>query len=66
MKIIYQDQELELEQELSLAAFVKAQGLEEKGIAAAVNDEIVPKREWSEFRLKEGMRVDIFNLVAGG
>ncbi|MCR5536604.1 MAG: sulfur carrier protein ThiS [Succinivibrio sp.] len=66
MKIIYQDHEITLDDELTLLEFVRSQGLSEQGVAAAVNEEIIPKRSWAEFRLADGMQVDIFNLVAGG
>ncbi len=66
MKIVYQSEALDLAEELTLSEFMAQRGVKPEGIACAVNEEIVPKRQWSEFRLQDGMQVDIFNLVAGG
>lgn len=66
MKIIYNGTSLEIKENLSLSIFISELKLETKTIAAAVDDQIVPKKNWENFILKEGMNLDIFNLVAGG
>jgi sulfur carrier protein len=37
-----------------------------KGIAAAVDGEVVPRKEWEERVLVEGCQVEIVRAVAGG
>lgn len=66
MKINYNGTTIEVKDNLSLHSFVTELQLESRTIAAAVNEEIVPKKNWENFFLQEGMNVDIFNLVAGG
>lgn len=66
MKIIYNGKSLEIKENLSLSIFISELKLETKTIAAAVDEQIVPKKNWENFILKEGMNLDIFNLVAGG
>ena len=66
MKINYNGTTIEVKDNLSLHRFVTELQLESRTIAAAVNEEIVPKKNWENFFLQEGMTVDIFNLVAGG
>lgn len=66
MKIIYNGTSLEIKENLSLSIFISELKLETKTIAAAVDEQIVPKKNWENFILKEGMNLDIFNLVAGG
>lgn len=66
MKINYNGTTIEVKDNLSLHSFVTELQLESRTIAAAVNEEIVPKKNWEKFFLQEGMTVDIFNLVAGG
>ncbi|SFS91183.1 sulfur carrier protein [Succinivibrio dextrinosolvens] len=66
MKIIYNGNSLEIKENLSLSIFISELKLETKTIAAAVDEQIVPKKNWENFILKEGMNLDIFNLVAGG
>lgn len=50
----------------TLAALLAAMELPAEGTACAVNETIVPKSKWSEYKLQAGMNVDIFSLVAGG
>jgi len=39
---------------------------EARGVAAAVNDQIVPRGEWATHLLHEGDRVEIVGAVQGG
>ncbi|MEM7162463.1 MAG: sulfur carrier protein ThiS [Bacteroidota bacterium] len=39
---------------------------ETKGIAVAVNNEVVPKHKWSEFDLDEKDKILIIKAAAGG
>lgn len=66
MKIIYNNQETEISEGMTLADFIAAKAIPVQGSAAAVDEEIVPKKQWQDFVLKDGMRLDVFSLVAGG
>ncbi len=66
MKINYNGTTIEVKDNLTLHSFVTEMQLESRTIAAAVDEQIVPKKDWDNFFLKDGMTVDIFNLVAGG
>jgi sulfur carrier protein len=37
-----------------------------RGVAVAVDGEVVPRREWPATRLSEGQRVEVLNAVQGG
>jgi len=37
-----------------------------KGVAVAVNDEIVPRARWDDARLRPGDRVEVVRAVQGG
>ena len=37
-----------------------------KGIAIAVNQQIVPRQKWSEFQLAENDNISVFQAIAGG
>lgn len=37
-----------------------------RGVAVAVNDEVVPKRRWDESTLQPGDRVEIIRATQGG
>lgn len=38
----------------------------EKGMAVAVNDSVVPKEEWKEHKLEEHDRIEIIRATQGG
>ena len=37
-----------------------------EGVAVAVDEKIVKKADFDTFVLKDGMSVDVFNMVSGG
>ena len=41
-------------------------GTEQKGIAVAVNAEVIARAIWADMRLRNGDRVDIIHAVQGG
>ena len=47
---------------------VAASGAESegRGVAVAVDGEVVPRGEWDEFELREGQRVEVLQAVQGG
>ncbi len=58
----------ELRAEATVADAVEASGLETaaRGVAVAVEGEVVPRREWAERRLSEGASVEVVRAVQGG
>ncbi|MEJ7619241.1 MAG: sulfur carrier protein ThiS [Aquificaceae bacterium] len=68
MRIIVNGKLLEVEEDISLLALLEKNRIEIRpvGLAVAVNEEIVPKSKYAEYRLKEGDRVEIVNIVGGG
>jgi sulfur carrier protein len=38
----------------------------DRGIAVAVNDDVVPKSDWASRKLEEGARIEIVRAVQGG
>ena len=57
-----------LEAGTSLAEAINAVAapLDGRGIAAAVDGEVVPKAEWTETTLEDGQRVEVVQAVQGG
>lgn len=67
MVITYnQEQKITLEKEISLKEFLQLQNLQIQGIAVAVDEKIIKKTELESFILKDGMAVDVYNMVSGG
>ena len=50
----------------TLAQLLEELNFATNGTAVAVDDSIVPKGSWADFKLAQGMKVDVFSLVAGG
>src|SRR5947209_7454043 len=51
---------------LSLTALLDSRGVPEKAVAVAINGEVVPRSTWSAVQLKDGDRLDLVKIVAGG
>lgn len=68
MRVLVNGREVHTEEGISLEELIKRLGVEIKpvGFAVAVNEEVIPKSKYGEYRLKEGDRVEIVNIVGGG
>lgn len=52
----------------SVRAMLDVLGLDEdaRGVAVAVDAEVVPRAEWSSFLLADGAKVEVLTAVQGG
>ena len=67
MNIRVNDQPREVAANSTLADLVSALGLcERKGVAIAINDEVVPRAAWAGRRLVEGDGVLVIQATQGG
>ena len=67
MIIHYNQQEnIELKEVITLNEFLQSKQLSREGVAVAVDEKIVKKADFDTFVLKDGMSVDVFNMVSGG
>ena len=67
MNIRVNDQPREVAAETALAELASALGLgERKGVAIAINDEVVARAAWAGWRLVEGDRVLVIQATQGG
>jgi sulfur carrier protein len=68
MTIWLNGEQTELPAGLSLAAAVEAAGAPagRRGIAVAVDGEVVPRDRWDDTRLDDGQRVEVVQAVQGG
>ncbi|MEU8620059.1 sulfur carrier protein ThiS [Streptomyces sp. NPDC048623] len=55
-----------LESPLSLAALVAGLTSAHSGVAAAVNETVVPRSQWAATPLADGDRVEVLTAVQGG
>lgn len=66
IEIVVNGETKQVEAGLSLKELLSKLGFQLDGTAAAVNEQVVPKSTFDSFKLENGMKVDIFSLVAGG
>jgi sulfur carrier protein len=50
----------------TLAGLVALVGIERRGVAIAVDGQVVPRSAWAESTLLDGARVEIVTAAAGG
>ena len=53
-------------QATTLSAIIAEAGLPEKGIAAAIDNKMIPKAEWESTPLHEGANIVIIKAACGG
>lgn len=50
----------------TLDKIVSGVAQDRRGVAAAVNGEIVPRSQWSGMELAEGDRIEVLSAIGGG
>ncbi len=68
MQVMVNGQERALPDGATVQALVAELGVPEggRGVAVAVNGEVVPRSRWSESALSPGVRVEVLTAVQGG
>jgi sulfur carrier protein len=68
MRIVLNGEHHELEESASVRDAVVAAGApgEGRGVAVAIDGEVVPRGRWDERPLAEGARVEVVQAVQGG
>ncbi len=67
IRITVNDREFIFESDsFSVSELLSRLNIPEEGIAVCVNGDIVRKRNFSDFVIKEGDKVDIITMVGGG
>ena len=67
MKIELNGRPVEVEARATVADAVAASGASERrGVAVAVEGEVVPRSEWEATPLRDGQHVDVLHAVQGG
>ncbi len=56
----------EVEPDATVATVVDGLGRDARGVAVAVNDDVVPRGAWSGTRLRAGDRVEVLRAAQGG
>jgi sulfur carrier protein len=64
--VVLNGESRELATEATVADAVRATGAPARGVAVAVDGEVVPRGEWEVSPLREGQRVEVLQAVQGG
>jgi sulfur carrier protein len=65
MKIIVNDDDVEVDDQLTVAALLERLGIPEKGIAVAVDATVLPRSQWHT-TLTDGAKLEVVTAVQGG
>ncbi|MDX1885519.1 sulfur carrier protein ThiS [Mycolicibacterium sp. 120270] len=65
MKVIVNDENVECDEQTTVAALLERLGFPEKGIAVAVDWTVLPRSRWAT-TLSDGARLEVVTAVQGG
>jgi sulfur carrier protein len=65
VKVMVNDEELELTDDTTVWGLLEALGFPDRGIAVAVNWTVLPRSQWNS-AVPEGARVEVVTAVQGG
>lgn len=66
MKLIVNGEDRTLPEGSTVSDLMESLALERRGVAVAVNREVVSKSLWQKFELSDGQRIEILRAVQGG
>lgn len=65
MKVTVNDEDVQLDEQTTVAELLERLGFPDKGIAVAVDWSVLPKSDWHK-TLTDGARVEVVTAVQGG
>ena len=66
IEFILNNKEELIEQNSSLLLLIKRKKIQERNIAIEVNQKIIPKSEWNEFKIKQNDIIEVVTAIGGG
>ena len=66
MKVLVNGEPTELESGATVESALATLELPERGVAVAVDAEVVPRGQWPAHELSEGARVEVLRAIQGG
>ena len=66
IEFILNDKEELIEQNSSLLLLIKRKKIQERNIAVEVNQKIIPKSEWNDFKIKQNDIIEVVTAIGGG
>jgi sulfur carrier protein len=66
MNVLVNGEPTELASGATVEAVLASLELPDRGVAVAVDAEVVPRGEWPAHRLSEGARIEVLRAIQGG
>jgi sulfur carrier protein len=66
MKVVVNGEPTELAPGATVEAVLASLDLPHRGVAVAVDAEVVPRGEWPQHELNDGARVEVLRAIQGG
>jgi sulfur carrier protein len=66
MRIVLNGEEREIDDGADLVRLLADAGMPDRGIAVAVDGEVVPRAAWAGYVPAEGARIEVLTAVQGG
>lgn len=66
MEVFVNRKPVEVEGPMTLAGLLAREGIPAEGVAVAVNNRVVARRDWASTQLEEGAKVTVIRAVCGG
>jgi sulfur carrier protein len=66
MNVIVNGEPTEVESGATVKSVLSVLDVPDRGVAVAVDAEVVPRGEWPEHELSEGARVEVLRAIQGG
>lgn len=66
MQIQFNDQPVPCPDGSSLSQLLEQLSISQSGCALAVNQTIIPREQWSQYLLRDGDQILLFQAIAGG
>lgn len=66
MRVRVNGRDMELEGSSSIRSVVQRYKRDERGVAVALNGEVVARSKWNETELTEGDRLEVLGAIGGG
>lgn len=66
MQILFNDEQMQCADGLTLSALLDQQRLLKPGVALAFNQQILPREQWERQQVRDGDQILLFQAIAGG
>ena len=66
MRILFNDEPMQCDENLTIAALLGTLRQLKPGTALALNQQILPREQWEHQQVSEGDQILLFQVIAGG